>query len=218
MTGVLPLEEIWPPYRLSVVEGDLALTVVRDEDLPGLVALALAGVHDPAFMPFSHAWTDTPAADLPAEFARYHWSSRARFAPAAFTLNFAVRVDGELVGIQALSTENYAITRTGETGSWLAAQFQGRGIGTRMRLAICALAFDHLSAAQVTSGAFADNLASLGVSRKVGYQPNGTKLLARRGHPALNQQLLLTPGTFIRGHPIAVIGAAELRAFLGLAH
>lgn len=213
---MLTLEQIWPPYRLSVTEGDLALTIVSDDDLPGLVALALSGVHDPAYMPFSHPWTDAAPADLPAEFARYHWSARARFTPASFTLNFAVRVHGEMVGIQAYSTEDYAITRTGETGSWLATRFHGRGIGTRMRRAICAFAFDHLGAAQVTSGAFADNAASLGVSRKVGYQPNGTTRLTRRGQPAVNQQLLLTPGTLIRGNPITVIGAAELRDFLRL--
>ena len=45
--------------------------------------------------------------------------------------------------------------------SWLGRGFQGRGIGTAMRRVICAFAFDHLDAEQVTSGAFSDNPASL---------------------------------------------------------
>ena len=86
---------------------------------------------------------------------------------------FAVRVAGELVGVQALHTENFRITRTGETGSWLGRSLQGRGLGTRMRRALCAFAFDHLGAVEITSGAFLDNPASLAVSAKVGYLPNG---------------------------------------------
>lgn len=164
-----PLAELWPPYQLRITEGDLDLRIVRDDDLPELLAVAQAGVHDPGFMPFSHAWTDVEPSELPAEFLRYHWSSQAQFTPERFTLNFAVRRAGEMVGTQAISTESYAITRTGETGSWLGRRFHGQGIGTRMRSAVCAFVFDHLDAAEITSAAFVDNPSSLGVSRKVGY-------------------------------------------------
>jgi RimJ/RimL family protein N-acetyltransferase len=87
-----------------------------------------------------------------------------------------------------------------------------------MRQAICAFAFDHLDAAAVTSGAFLDNPASLAVSRKLGYQPNGVRRLKRReGELALNQGLLLTPDDFVRGpHPLRVSGVPELRAYIGL--
>jgi len=61
------------------------------------------------------------------------------------------------------------VTRTTETGSWLARRFQGRGIGTAMRQIIAAFAFDHLDTRHVTSAAFSDNVASASVSRKVGY-------------------------------------------------
>ena len=211
-----PWEEIWPPYQLRITEGDLELRIIRDDDLPELLAVAQAGVHDPGFMPFSQAWTDADPSTLPAEFLRYHWSSRAQFTPERFTLNFAVRRDGEIVGTQAISTESYAITRTGETGSWLGRRFHGQGIGTRMRRAVCTFVFDHLDAAEITSGAFVDNPSSLGVSRKVGYVPNGTKRVVRRGSSAANQQLLLTPDTIVRGEPITVTGAEALRSFLGL--
>ena len=104
-----------------------------------------------------------------------------------------------------------------ETGSWLGLAHQGRGIGTRMRQAVCAYAFDHLGAEEVTSGAFLDNPASLAVSRKVGYRPNGVVRLKRRdGEMALNQKLVLTPADLRRGEPLEVVGAEDLRSFLGL--
>lgn len=212
----MELNEVWPPYRLVITAGDLELRLVRDEDLPGLAELALDGVHDREVMPFAVPWTDVDPADLPANFARYHWGVRSTFGPQRFSLDFAVRVGGELVGTQGFSTHDFAITRTGETGSWLAMRYHGRGIGTRMRQAVCAFAFDELGATQVTSGAFLDNPASLGVSRKVGYRPNGVDRKVRRGVLAEHQNLVLRPEDLIRGEPLTVTGADELRAFLKL--
>ena len=148
---------------------------------------------------------------------RYFSSVRAGFGPEAFDLLFAVRVGGELVGTQGLHGRDFAVTRTVETGSWLGLAHQGRGIGTRMRQAVCAYAFDHLGAEEVTSGAFLDNPASLAVSRKVGYRPNGVVRLKRRdGEMALNQKLVLTPADLVAGEPLEVVGAEDLRRFLGL--
>lgn len=210
------LAEIWPPYALRVSEGDLELTVVRDDDLPELVDLALSGVHPPELMPFSTAWTDAAPAELPANMVRYYSSVRASFTPESYGLPCAVRVGGQLVGTQLFGADDFALTRTGETGSWLGRRFQGRGIGTRMRRAICALAFDGLGAEEVTSGAFEDNRASLAVSTKVGYRPNGAVRMKRRDQMAVNRKLVLTPETFVRGEPVRMLGVTELRAFLRL--
>ncbi len=213
----MELSTIWPPYEVRITAGDLELTIIRDEDLPGLVELVLDGVHDRATMPFSVPWTDVDPTRLPADFLRYHWSTRSAFTPERFSLDFAVRRAGELVGTQGLHAEDFAVTRTAETGSWLARRFHGQGIGTRMRRSVCAFAFDELDAVEITSGAFVDNPASLAVSRKVGYRPNGTRRVARRGEPAINQRLVLTPGDFVRGDDeTTVTGTATLRRFLGL--
>jgi RimJ/RimL family protein N-acetyltransferase len=213
----MELSEIWPPYQVKITAGDLELRVIRDEDLPGLVELVLDGVHDPGFMPFSFPWTDADPTELPANFVRHHWETRAKFTPERFTLDFAVRRAGELVGTQAFHTEDFAITRTGETGSWLAKRFHGQGIGTRMRRAVCAFAFEELGAVEITSGAFLDNPSSLGVSRKVGYRPNGLKRMARRGVAAMNQKLLLKPEDFVRGDdPMEFSGGEALRRFVGV--
>ena len=121
-------------------------------------------------MPFAMPWTTVDPERLPANMFRYFSVVRAQFMPEKFDLLFVVRIGWQLAGIQALHTTNFGVTRTGETGSWLGRSYQRRGIGTRMRRAVCAFAFDHLGAVEVTSGAFVDNPASLAVSTKVGYR------------------------------------------------
>jgi RimJ/RimL family protein N-acetyltransferase len=214
---MLTWREIWPPYGVRISEGDLVLTVVDDGDVPGLVELALAGVHPPGKMPFSVPWTDDAPEVMPANNVRYYSHVRASFTPESFDLLFAVRVAGELAGVQGLHARDFALTRTVETGSWLGRSFQGRGTGTRMRQAACAFAFDTLGAVEVTSAAFLDNPSSLAVSRKVGYRPNGVVRVKRRaGEVAPNQRLVLTPRTFVRGGRVEIEGGGELRTFLGL--
>jgi RimJ/RimL family protein N-acetyltransferase len=149
---------------------------------------------------------------------QYHWAQRAAMSPASWTLETTVRFDGEVVGCQSISTKDYLITRTGETGSWLGRKHHGRGIGTVMRQALCAFMFDHLDAAEVTSAAFVDNPASLAVSRKSGYRENGVGRHKRRdGEMALNQRLVLTAEDLNRPeHELEVDGVRPLREFLGL--
>jgi RimJ/RimL family protein N-acetyltransferase len=211
------LQEIWPPYGVRLVENDLTMTVLTDDDIPGLVNLALGGIHEPEAMPFAMPWTAVEPERLPANMFRYFSAVRAQFMPEKFDLLFVVRIDRQLAGIQAFHATNFGVTRTGETGSWLGQSYQRRGIGTRLRRAVCAFAFDHLGAVEVTSGAFLDNPASLAVSTKVGYRPNGRFRMTRReGEVAINQRLVLTPDAFIRGAPIEVTGVEQLRSFLEL--
>jgi RimJ/RimL family protein N-acetyltransferase len=211
----LTLEQIWPPFALRLEAGDLVLTVLREGDLPELVDLALDGIHDPAQTPFLFPWTDAPADQLPANYVRYVGRVLAGQSPESTSLQLVVRRSGQVVGIQALEGEDFPVTRTLETASWLALRFHGQGIGTRMRQAVCALAFDHLGAERITSSAFIDNPSSLAVSRKVGYRTNGRQWVARRGVSAEQERLLLTPETFVRGESIHVAGIPELRVFLG---
>lgn len=212
----LTWEEIWPPYALRVVTEDLVLTVLREADIPELVELVLEGVHDPAHMPFIFPWTDAAPDELPANYVRYFGSVLSAQSQESFSLQFVVRHAGQVVGIQELEGKDFHLTRTLETGSWLVRRFHGQGIGTRMRQAVCALAFDHLGAHRITSSAFVDNPSSLAVSRKVGYQPNGRAWVTRRDAAAEQERLVLTPEKFVRGAPIHVSGAPELLEFLGL--
>ncbi len=214
---MITASDLWPPSGIMITEGELTLSPVRDDDLPGLVELALDGIHAPDFMPFYVPWTRASPEVLPREFAQFHWGVRSTFSTEEMHLEFAVRVDGELVGCQGASGRSYPILRTVETGSWLAQRHQGRGLGTRMRRAVCAFLFDHLGAAQVTSGAWADNGPSLAVSRKVGYRENGRSRRLREDAPAEHVELRLLPDDFVRGAPVGVTGAEPLRRFLGIA-
>lgn len=173
------LSELWPPFGLVVTAGDLTLTPVTDVDLPGLVDLVRSGVHPSDEMPFGVPWTRQPSNEVAPQYARHYWRMRAAFEPQDFHLDFAVRDRDELVGVQGFFAKDYAVTRTAETGSWLALRHQGRGLGTGMRQAVCAFLFDHLDAAEVRSGAWVDNAASLRVSQKLGYRVSDTDRVAR---------------------------------------
>jgi RimJ/RimL family protein N-acetyltransferase len=213
----MELATAWPPYGLRIEAGPVVLRPITDAVLPELIELALGGIHEPEQMPFAMPWTDAPSEQLPTNYVQYIWGVRANWTKEHWNLELAVEHQGQIVGVQALFSSHYLVTHTGETGSWLAKEFHGRGIGTAMRQAICAFAFDHLDAEEVTSAAYADNPASNAVSRKVGYQPNGTFRKTRReGEWHASQQWLLTPETFVRGVPITVSGAAEFRAFIGV--
>ena len=149
--------------------------------------------------------------------AQFHWGQRANFSPEKWGMDLAVFYDGQLVGCQGFSTSDLLITRIGETGSWLGREFHGRGIGTAMRKVICAFIFDHLDAKYITSSAYTDNPASLGVSRKCGYRENGVTILNRSDKPATLQMVLLEPGNLIRyEHALAVEGVPEFRRSIGL--
>ena len=213
------LASFWPLFGLRVTAGSLELRPVTDADIPGLVELARTGIHAPETMPFSNNWTDAPAEDLGRNMATYYWHKRADLSPARWTIDFVVRADGEVVGVQGLyTTTNYLVTKSCETGSWLGRGFHGQGIGTLMRQTICQFAFDCLDAQEVTSAAWTDNPASLAVSRKVGYAPNGQRREERRAEEvAIMQDLVLTPQSLVRhGLGLDVEGLREVRALLGL--
>ena len=213
-----PIERVLPALGLRITAGPIELRGLSDDDLAELAELAGRGVHPPERMPFTFPWTDAPPEEFPLRFAQYHWRTRADFSPDAWMLNLGVWHDGTLVGVQGLNTTKYLVTRTGETGSWLGREHQGRGIGTAMRQAMCAFVFDHLDAVEITSGAFTDNPASLAVSRKVGYVENGrTRRERRPGEVATTIELVLTPEAFVRGpHPLEVSGVEAFRRSIGL--
>ena len=212
------IEQVWPFFGLRVRSGPVELRGICDADLPVLADVAVAGIHDPSLMPFFFPWTDMSDDDLPLNFIQYHWRNRAEFGPARWGLLLGVWFEGRLVGCQGITTKDFLVTRTGETGSWLGKASQGRGIGTLMRQLICVLCFDHLDFVEVTSSAFTDNPASLAVSRKVGYVDNGEFRMRRRTEElAVNRQLVLTPERFVRpDEPVEVTGVAPVRALLAL--
>jgi RimJ/RimL family protein N-acetyltransferase len=206
-----------PLLGVRITAGPVELRGVTDDLIVPLAELASAGIHDRGFMPFYTPWSLTPPGEMPRSMGQYHWGNRAGFSVSRWTADLAVFYDGELVGCQGIGTHDYLITRTAETGSWLSRRYQGKGIGTAMRQVICAFAFDHLDAEEITSGAFIDNPASLAVSRKCGYTQNGQQRMVRMGKPAILQRIVLEPANLVRyEHELTVEGAAEFRRSIGL--
>jgi GNAT superfamily N-acetyltransferase len=91
-----------------------------------------------------------------------------------------------------MGAKDFATLREVRTASWLGLEYQGRGIGSEMRSAVLHLAFAGLDAAEATTASFTDNAAPLGVSRKLGYRPDGIMRDVRHGRAVVSQRLRLT--------------------------
>lgn len=197
-TGVVA-HPYWPLFDLRVRTPRLEIRHPTDDDLNALVALTDAGIHDPAVMPFSIPWTDTPLPNRHRESMQYWWGARATWSPRDWRFTGAVFVDDQVVGVQELAARDFDPLRSVKTGSWLGRQHQGHGIGAEMRAAILHLAFDGLGAREALSGAFWDNEASLATSRSLGYTYNGEELLLRRDQPDRMINLRLDRDTWSTG-------------------
>jgi RimJ/RimL family protein N-acetyltransferase len=174
----------WPLFSLRVSTPTVVLRYPDDADCVALADVAARGVHDPGTMPFTVPWTDVAPPRQQQMTLQHYWLTRAQWTPVEWHLPMAVVVDGTIVGVQALMADRFPDLRAVSSGSWLGADYQGKGLGTEMRHAILHLAFAGLGALYAHSGAFADNGASLAVSRKLGYEEEGRRRVVRRGVPA----------------------------------
>ncbi len=173
----------WPFVGLSVRTPRLTLRYIDDDIATALAELAAAGIHDPAVMPFGIPWTDAPPGELERGALQFYWRTRSTLQPDDWHLTLAVETDGQVVGAQDLMGKEFGRRRGVASGSWLGQHFQGRGIGTEMRAAVLHLAFAGLGAEFAETAAWHDNLASQGVTRKLGYEEIGDEVLLRRDRP-----------------------------------
>jgi RimJ/RimL family protein N-acetyltransferase len=212
------LTDVWPLFGLVLRTPRLELRVPSLEQLAALGELAGQGVHDPDRMPFFQPWTDQPPAERARSVLQYQWSSWGKWTPQSWSLELVVLAGGEVVGMQGIGASGFAGTREVHTGSWLGRRYQRLGYGAEMRAAVLHLAFAGLGAEQARSGAFTDNAASLGVSRKLGYVPDGTARHVVRDRLALEQRLLLDRGRWEahRTVRVEIEGLAPCLPLLGL--
>lgn len=195
----MDMERIWPLFGLRLHTPRLVLRPVRDEDFPGLVDAAVAGIHEPDRLPFLSPWSEAEPEPLARSMVQFQWGLRTRLAPEKWTVSFAVLLDGVPIGVQDVGAEQFADRRTIESGSWLTKAHQGKGLGTEMRAGMLMFAFDHLGAEVAESSAFAWNERSLGVSRKLGYELNGrTRARPKPGEVADEVRVRITPEQFRR--------------------
>lgn len=215
--GAVDHPDPWPLRHLELRTPRLSLRPDDDEGLLELASLAVRGVHPPEVMPFTTAWTDQEPAEMVRTTMQWHWAARAALRPGDWSLHFLVRRDGIVVGTQSLVAGGFAVTREVRTGSWLGTAHQRRGTGTEMRAAVLLFAFDVLDALTARSTAFTDNTASLRVSDRLGYRPDGTVVSAPRGRRAVETRLVVTPERFVRPEwALQIDGLAACRPLLGV--
>lgn len=212
------LTDHFPLVGLRLTTPRLELRLPTPEELGALASLAAEGIHDPDVMPFSQPWTDQPPADRARSVIQHHWLRLGNWTPQSWSLNLTVLQAGVVVGQQSISADNLEITREVGTGSWLGLRHQGKGFGTEMRAAVLHLAFAGLGVAEAVSGAFEHNLASLAVSRKLGYRPDGIERHPIRGSVSVLHRLRLTRASWEqhRTVSVAIDGLSPCLPLLGI--
>jgi RimJ/RimL family protein N-acetyltransferase len=209
----------WPLFDLEVHTPRLSMRYLDDDLGTELATLATRGIHDPGFMPFSMPWSDAASPDLERDALRFYWRSRAETRPTNWNLHFAVIEAGQVVGTTSVFATDFPVTRTFETGSWLGRAHQGRGLGTEMRVASLQLGFLGLDALVATTGAFRDNGPSLGVTHKLGYEPNGILTHNRRDAFAESERFRMGRDHFVatvQRDDIRIVGDEGVRELLGI--
>jgi RimJ/RimL family protein N-acetyltransferase len=217
----MDLATAYPPFGLRVTCGDLELRLPDDVELLRLADVAVSGVHPAERQPFVVPWTAGEPDEVRRNVLRYHWSVRGKVAPEEWALELAVFHAGEPIGVQAVGAKDFAVTRTAGTGSWLGLAHHGRGLGKRMRVLALHLLFEGFGADVATTEAFDDNPESNGVTRALGYAPNGVVTVDRSGEPATENRYRMTremwdarPG--VHRLDVTLSGVAAVREMLGL--
>ena len=212
------LTDHWPLLGLRLNTPRLELRLPSGDELGELADLAAEGIHEPDRMPFIVPWTDLPPDERARSVVQHHWLRQGNWTTDNWSLNLAVFEDGRALGLQAVAARDFAVLRQVNTGSWLGARHQGRGIGTEMRAAVLQLAFVGLEATEATSGAFEDNPSSLAVSQKHGYEPDGLDRRLVRGRPATVRRLRLSRDRWEahRYVPVSITGLPPCLPLFGL--
>ncbi|WP_129785039.1 GNAT family N-acetyltransferase [Promicromonospora panici] len=215
----MDLATAFPPFGLRVTCSDLELRLPDDAELTRLADVAVAGIHPPERRPFLVPWNVGEPDDVRRGLLQYHWASRGKVSPDAWALELGVFRDGEPIGAQSVGATDFPVTRSAGTGSWLGLAHHGKGIGKRMRLMALHLLFEGFGAADAKTEAFDDNPESNGVTRSLGYAPNGVVLQERQGEVATENRYRMTREAWAarpEAHRLDVTleGVAPVRAML----
>ena len=213
------LDDIWPTFKIRVTGPRLTLRLPNDTELAQLAELAAQGVHRQDERPFLTPWAEGSPEERAQAVVRGHWSQLSSWSPTNWRLGLAAfDSSGAPLGAFTLRSRDFAVTREVTTASWLGFRHQRKGFGTEARLGLLTLAFEHLGATDATTEVFPDNHSSQGVSRKLGYQPDGISRDVRDGEVVVSDRLRLTVDRWaaLERPPITVTGISEARAmFLG---
>ena len=215
----MDLASAFPPFGLRVACGDLELRLPDDGELTRLADVAVAGIHPPERRPFLVPWNIGAPDEVRRDLLQYHWALRGKVSPDAWTLGLGVFRAGEPIGVQSVGATGFPVTRSAGTGSWLGLAYHGQGIGKRMRLMALHLLFEGFGAADAKTEAFDDNPESNGVTRALGYAPNGVVRQDRQGEVVVENRYRLpreawTARPDVHRLDITLEGVAPVRAML----
>lgn len=193
----------------------LELRPPNDGELAALADVAAGGIHPPGERPFLTPWTHLPPQKRALYVMQQHWLSRGQWRPEAWSLGLGVFHEGQPIGMVSLRGRDFPVLREVKTGSWLGLASHGQGFGTEARAALLHLAFVGLGAVAALSEVFQDNAASQGVSRKLGYRPDGISRDVLDGQPVVSDRLRLTREDWERHRrtPVTVTGLEACRRF-----
>jgi RimJ/RimL family protein N-acetyltransferase len=207
----------WPLFDLRLATPDLALRAMTEADLAPIADLLPDDVEqDPAAQTYDVGDARTGRGIVSHQS---YWRAYGTWRPDAWRLNFVVRAAGEIVGVQELEGNDFPALRTVDTSSFLVPAARGRGYGQQMRGAVLALAFGPLQAQAAITSAWHDNHASLGVSRALGYRPNGESLQARGDRADVMKHMRLLRTDWLasgRGDQVKISGLEGCWPLFGL--
>jgi RimJ/RimL family protein N-acetyltransferase len=161
----------WPLAGLRLRTPDLLLRPTTEADLPAVVATLWPDVARNPQLPRFPGLDESANRAVSAH--QSYWQSVGNWSVDDWRLDFVVVVGERIVGVQSLEGEDFPVLRTVDSASHLAGDVRGRGWGKQARRAVLALAFGPLRAEYAITSAWQPNAASLGVSRALGYKPNG---------------------------------------------
>lgn len=167
-----------PLRRLRIHTPDLILRLPTDAEIWDLAARSVGRIITAGKEHYLGPWASVGSPRYELDFWRYHVDALSQITADRWTLNFcaysALDDDGLAIGQTSLSGEDFLIAKTVSTGSWLLPEYRGSGLGKQLRAGVLALAFDEFGAERARTTHAADNDAGIGVSRSLGYRPDGS--------------------------------------------
>ena len=208
----------WPLFDLRLSTPGLTLRPMAEADLAAIADLLPEDVEmDPA----RHSYeSEDLRLSRGIQVHQAYWRAYGTWCPRAWRPGFVVRsAAGEILGVQELEGNDFLTLRTVDSSSFLIAAARGRGYGKQMRTAVLALAFGPLEAEAAITSAWHDNHASLGVSRALGYRPNGESLHSHPGKVDVMKHMRLLRADWLAsgiGANVEITGFGPCRPLFGL--
>lgn len=171
MVWILINSPHWPLAELRVVAGPIELRSPTASDVARFGEEAAGEDYSPS-MPIFSVRSDSPT-DRARRTIQFCWQRWASWHPARWGLPLSVLHGDELVGLFNISGHDFSQVRQALTGSWIFHDQRGRGLATLARAAVLDFVFDGLGARHVLSEVDATNAASLRVTKKLGFEPDG---------------------------------------------